>query len=91
MAEEQPAAVDDSLFDQESLNQMAIGAMAEQVAIVIEMFESLPEDLQQILNWRLDGLTETEIEERMGKTRRTATRKLALIHDRLRGEGTSSG
>lgn len=78
---------DDSLFDEESLRQMASGATAEQAAIVIEMFESLPNDLQQILNWRLDGLTETEIAERIGKTRRTVTRKLALIYDRLKGEG----
>ena len=80
---------DDSLFDEESLRQMASGATAEQAAIVIEMFESLPDDLQQILNWRLDGLTETEIAERIGKTRRTVTRKLALIYDRLKDEGAA--
>lgn len=83
-----PEDCDDSLFDEVSLRQMASGATAEQAAIVIEMFESLPEDLQQILNWRLDGLTEAEIAERIGKTRRTVTRKLALIYDRLRDEGT---
>ncbi|MCR9200909.1 MAG: sigma-70 family RNA polymerase sigma factor [Planctomycetaceae bacterium] len=73
----------DVSFDDKTLRAMAAGATPEQAVVMVEMFESLDEDQKRILNCRLQGLTETEIADQLGCTRRTVTRKLALIHRRL--------
>lgn len=66
--------------DEEIMKSMASGVTAEQSAMFIEMIQSLPPELQQIFCWRLAGLTEQEIARQLGRTRRTVTRKLALIY-----------
>ena len=71
------------MFDRHALEQMVEGASGEQAAIFIEMVESLPNELKEILWWRLEGMTESEIAEHLQCTRRTVTRRLGLIRDHI--------
>lgn len=79
----------DSLFDRSTLELMAIGATGDQAAVVIDLIESLPPELQEILQMRLEGLTETEIAGKLGCVRRTITRRLGLIRDHFQTLGRS--
>lgn len=78
------ASFSDLANDDEIMKSMAFGVTAEQSAMFIEMIQTLPQELQQIFCWRLAGLTEQEIAKRLGRTRRTVTRKLALIYQSLK-------
>ena len=66
-------------FDDATLALLTRGATAEQAAVTIELFESIPPDHQVILNMRIEGMTEPEIALKLGCTRRTVTRRLYLI------------
>jgi DNA-directed RNA polymerase specialized sigma24 family protein len=47
------------------------------------LLHALPEDLRQIVLWRLDGFTNAEISIRLGRTVRCVELKLQLIRKRL--------
>jgi DNA-directed RNA polymerase specialized sigma24 family protein len=61
----------------------------ERIAVVEEiqrLLQMLPEDLRQILVWRLEGFTNTEIAAMIGRTVRSVELKLNLIRKRLGDE-----
>lgn len=47
------------------------------------LLQSLEEPLQQVMIWKLEGLTNSEISERSGCTRQTIQRRLRLIRETL--------
>jgi len=81
IAEELPT---DSLFGKADLEYMVIGVDAEVAAMVIDMFESLPEDLQQVLALDVEGYSRKEIAEKLGNCdQQTVRRKMERIRRRL--------
>lgn len=84
-AEDNPAiSNNDSSLDLSTCQLMVQGATPAQAAIAIELFESLPDTLQEIMRLRLEGFHDDEIAERLGCTRRTVVRKAELIRSHLR-------
>jgi DNA-directed RNA polymerase specialized sigma24 family protein len=58
----------------------------EKLAAIEELqrlLQGLPEDLRQIVLWRLDGYTNAEISAMIGRTVRCVELKLQLIRKRL--------
>jgi DNA-directed RNA polymerase specialized sigma24 family protein len=58
----------------------------EQVVVLDEfqrLLGSLPEDLRQIVMWKLDGYKNAEIAEMIGRTVRSVELKLQIIRRRL--------
>lgn len=76
-------AESDSWLDIDTLRLLATGATAEQAATVIEVFDSLPTELQRVASLRIEGKTEAEIAAQLGCARRTVTRRLGLLRDYL--------
>ena len=61
----------------------------ERVAVVEEverLLKILPQDLRQIILWRLEGFTNAEISQMIGKTVRSVELKLQLIRKMLEQE-----
>jgi len=74
----------DSLFGRADLEYMVMGVDAEVAAMVIDMFESLPSDLQQVLAMDVEGYSRKEIAERLGNCdQQTVRRKMERIRRRL--------
>lgn len=71
-------------FDVATCEAMLKGATPEQAAIAIELLESLPVDLQEIMSLKLEGYHDEEIGQRLGCTRRTVVRKTELLRSHLR-------
>lgn len=85
----QSSEVDDdtiSRMDDRVLILMAEGATPEQAAFARELLERVPDDLQPVFLFRLAGLTETEIADRIGMTRRTVVRKRRMLREWMDGE-----
>ena len=77
-------AAADSLFGKDDLEYMVMGVEADVAAMVIEMFESLPLDLQQVLAMDVEGYTRKEIAEKLGNCdQQTVRRKKERIRRRL--------
>lgn len=75
---------DDSSLDLTTCQLMVQGATPAQAAIAIELFESLPDTLQEIMRLRLEGFRDEVIAQHLGCTRRTVVRKAELIRSHLR-------
>jgi DNA-directed RNA polymerase specialized sigma24 family protein len=88
---EGPSAVrrDDSnvfpLWMLDQVDRMETGAHEKLVAIeeLDRILHALPEDLRQVVLWRLDGYTNAEISAMLGRTVRSVELKLQLIRKRL--------
>lgn len=75
----------DSLFGRNDLEYMIMGVDAEVAATVIEMFESLPPDLQEVLALDVEGHSRKEIAEKLGDCdQQTVRRKIERIRRRLK-------
>jgi len=73
-----------SLFRKSDLEYMTMGVDAGVAAMVIEMFESLPLDLQQVLAMDVEGYSRKEIAEKLGNCdEQTVRRKKERIRRRL--------
>jgi len=74
----------DSLFGKNDLQFMTMGVDAGVAAMVIEMFESLPLDLQQVFALDVEGYSRKEIAEKLGNCdEQTVRRKKERIRKRL--------
>ncbi len=73
----------DSSMDMDACQAMISGATPEQAANAIELFNRLPEELQQIMRLRLEGFTDEEIAAELRCARRTIVRRTALIRKTL--------
>ena len=71
-------------YGQDALQYMVAGADAEVAACIMEMFESLPLDLQQVLAMDVEGYSRKEIAEKLdGCDMQTVRRKMERIRRRL--------
>jgi RNA polymerase sigma-70 factor (ECF subfamily) len=85
------AGPDDHRFPHWMLDHVARSqpSAEERIAVVEEvqrLLQILPEDLRQILVWRLEGFTNAEIAGMIGRTVRSVELKLQLIRKRLEHE-----
>ena len=72
------------VFRREELEHMVMGVNTEVAAMVIEMFESFPLDLQQVLALDIEGYSRKEIAEKLGNCdQQTVRRKKERIRRRL--------
>jgi len=81
----------DSMFPQWMLEHVDRSQPSPQERIVVveevqRLLNQLPEDLRQIVVWRLEGFTNLEISKIIGKTVRSVELKLQLIRTRLKHE-----
>lgn len=67
------------------LPRLAAPPTAEAAAMLVELVESLPERLQEVLRWKLQGYTHQEIGQRLGDERseKVVGRRVAELRDWL--------
>lgn len=61
------------------LRRMAAGFSAEDSARLLEFVEALPEETARMFCHKLTGMTEQQIAEKFGRSRRTVTRKMQVV------------
>jgi DNA-directed RNA polymerase specialized sigma24 family protein len=79
---------DSTLFPDWMLEQVdRMGPGPEERIIALEeidrLLQALPEDLRQVVLWKLDGYTNAEISGMLGRTVRSVELKMQLIRKRL--------
>ena len=83
---DEPFFEHDSVVDEDSVRLMAAGASPVHGSMLLELLERLPESMRNILVLKLKGMTDAEIAEKLGFTRRTVVRRLSLIRTWLSNE-----
>lgn len=74
----------DSFFNRDTCELMAMDASPEQATYVIEFFKQLPDDLQQVFTWVIEGYSNDEIANKLGGCDvQTVLRQIERIRRRL--------